>query len=156
METEMVAETGMLIRKPVTEVFDAVFNPEVTTRFWFTRSTGKLEAGRRVRWQWEMLGHSADIDVDVVETNQRIVYRWPSYKGDGQTTVEWRFTTRPDGTTFVNVVNSGFRGDPGAVARDAAGAGQGFTLVLAGMKAWLEHQLELNLIRDRFPQDVEH
>ena len=35
-----IAETGMLIRKPVAEVFEAIVNPEITTKFWFTRSSG--------------------------------------------------------------------------------------------------------------------
>jgi hypothetical protein len=32
----------MLIRRPVAEVFEAFVNPDVTTRFWFTRSSAKL------------------------------------------------------------------------------------------------------------------
>ena len=28
-----IADTGMLIRKPVAEVFDAIVNPEITTKF---------------------------------------------------------------------------------------------------------------------------
>jgi uncharacterized protein YndB with AHSA1/START domain len=28
-----VAKTGMLIRKPVEEVFEAIVNPEITSRF---------------------------------------------------------------------------------------------------------------------------
>lgn len=33
-----VAKTGMLIRKPVAEVFEAFIDPNITTKFWFTRS----------------------------------------------------------------------------------------------------------------------
>lgn len=29
------AATGMLIRKPVAEVFEAIINPDITTNFWF-------------------------------------------------------------------------------------------------------------------------
>jgi uncharacterized protein YndB with AHSA1/START domain len=150
------AEAGMLIRRPVAEVFEALIDPEVTTRFWFTRSSAKLEAGTRVHWEWEMHGHSADVDVDVVEENERILMRWPAYEGDAQTTVEWLFTARSDKTTFVAVTNTGFTGDQAAIARQAIDATGGFTLVLAGMKVWLEHEIELNLIRDRFPKDMEH
>lgn len=49
-----VSSTGMLIRKPVEAVFEAFVNPEVTTRFWFTHSSGRLEKGQRVQWTWEM------------------------------------------------------------------------------------------------------
>ena len=31
---------------------------------------------------------------------------------------------------------------------------EGFTLVLAGLKAFLEHDLRLNLIADKFPGDL--
>jgi uncharacterized protein YndB with AHSA1/START domain len=39
-----VAKAEMLIRKPSAEVFEAFVNPEVTTKFWFTKSSGRLEA----------------------------------------------------------------------------------------------------------------
>jgi uncharacterized protein YndB with AHSA1/START domain len=152
----IAAEAGMLIRRPVAVVFEALIDPEVTTKFWFTRSTGKLEAGKRIRWDWEMYDQSAEVVVDVVEKNERILMRWPAYDGSTETTVEWTFTSRPDNTTFVTVANTGFTGDQEAIAKQAIGATGGFTLVLAGMKALLEHNLELNLVRDRFPEGVEH
>jgi uncharacterized protein YndB with AHSA1/START domain len=154
--TVIAAEAGLLIRRPVAEVFRAVVDPKVTTNFWFTQSTGMLKAGKRVRWEWEMYDQSADVDVDEVVENERIVMRWPAYEGSEQTTVEWRFTAQADDATFVEVTNTGFSGDEETVARQAVAATGGFTLVLAGMKAWLEHGIELGLVRDRFPEGVEH
>lgn len=152
----IAAEMGMLIRRPVAEVYEALVDPELTTRFWFTRSTGRLEPGKSVRWDWEMYGHSADVDVDVVDEKERILMRWPAYEGDAQTTVEWKFTPGPEDTTFVTVTNTGFSGDQEAIARQAIDATGGFALVLAGMKALLEHDIELGLVRDRFPEGAEH
>ena len=40
-----VAKAEMLIRRPVAEVFEALINPTITTKFWFTRSSGRLEPG---------------------------------------------------------------------------------------------------------------
>ena len=51
-----VVKAEMLIRRPVAEVFEAFVDPAVTTKFWFTKSSGRLEAGKRVRWDWEMYG----------------------------------------------------------------------------------------------------
>jgi uncharacterized protein YndB with AHSA1/START domain len=45
-----MTKTGMLIRRPVAGVFEAFVNPDITTRFWFTKSSGRLEAGKRVQW----------------------------------------------------------------------------------------------------------
>ena len=44
-----MAKTGMLIRRPVADVFEAFINPEITTKFWFTKSSGKLETGKQVK-----------------------------------------------------------------------------------------------------------
>ena len=41
-----IVTAQMLVRRPVGEVFEAFVNPEITTRFWFTKSSGPLEPGR--------------------------------------------------------------------------------------------------------------
>ena len=43
-----VMETGLLNRKPVGEVFAAIVNPKITTQFWFTRGSGRLDASESV------------------------------------------------------------------------------------------------------------
>ena len=58
---------------------------------------------------------------------------------------------RLDETTFVSITSSGFHGTPEEVAQQAIDATEGFTFVLAGLKALLEHNINLNLIADRFP-----
>ncbi len=146
------SSTGMLLRRPVADVFEAFADPAVTTKFWFTRGSGRLEAGAQVEWAWEMYDVSIPVMVKVFEPNQRIVIDWPGY--GGQTTVEWTFAAQPDGTTFVAISESGFSGDGDAVLKQVASSTEGFTLVLAGAKAWLEHGIQLNLVADRFPNGV--
>jgi uncharacterized protein YndB with AHSA1/START domain len=81
-----VMKTGMLIRRPVAEVFEAFVNPDITTQFWFTTSSGRLEPGTQVEWAWEMYDVSAAVTVKAIEPNRRIVIEWPGYSG--LTTVE--------------------------------------------------------------------
>ena len=66
-----VAKTEMLIRKPVAEVFGAFVDPAITTKFWFTKSSGKLEDGKEVRWDWEMYGVSTRVIVKAIEKYKR-------------------------------------------------------------------------------------
>ena len=148
-----VVKSGMLIRKPAAEVFEAFVNPEVTTRFWFTKSSGRLEPGKEVTWTWEMYDASALVTVKAVEPNRRIEIEWPG--ATGPSTVEWRFTEMADGSTFVEITNSGLSGEPDAVVAEALDATEGFTLVLAGLKAYLEHGIELNLVGDRYPAGLD-
>lgn len=148
-----VVKTGMLIRKPAAEVFEAFINPEITTKFWFTKSSGKLEEGKQVQWDWEMYEISIPVDVKVIEPNRRIVIEWPGY--GAPTTVEWMFETLEDGTTFVRITNSGLQGSGDELVKQATDSTQGFTIVLAGLKALLEHNVVLNLVADRFPKGIE-
>ena len=148
-----IADTGMLIRKPVAEVFEAIVNPEITTKFWFTRSSGRLAVGRPIRWDWEMYDVSAEVTAKAIDPNRRIVIEWPGYSGP--TTVEWTFSTLNDGSTFVRVTESGFTGTGDQLAKYVADSTQGFTLMLAGLKALLEHGVRLNLVGDRYPKGLD-
>jgi uncharacterized protein YndB with AHSA1/START domain len=139
----------MLIRKPVAQVFEAFVNPEVTTKFWFTRSTGKLEAGKQVEWYWDMYDASAKVQVKAIEQDKRILIEW----SDPPNMVEWVFTARPDDTTFVSITNSGYAGTQDEIVSQAIESTEAFTLVLIGLKALLEHNINLNLIVDRFPPE---
>jgi len=147
-----VANTGMLIRKPVAEVFEAFVDPAITSRFWFSHGSARLQAGRQVRWDWQMYDVSVQVAVKAVEQDRRIFIEWGS--PDAATTVEWQFTARPDHTTFVDITNRGFQGNGDEMVKQALDSTGGFVLVLAGAKAFLEHGIALNLVADRFPDGL--
>ena len=147
-----VSNTGMLIRKPVAEVFEAFIDPAITSKFWFTKGSGRLEPGKQVQWDWEMYGASAQVEVKAIERNKRILIQWPGYSG--LTTVEWVFTPLTDNTTFVSITETGFTGDGDDVVKQALESTGGFTWALAGLKALLEHNIRLNLVADRFPEGL--
>jgi uncharacterized protein YndB with AHSA1/START domain len=148
----IVAKAEMLIRSPVAKVFEAFVDPAITSKFWFSRGSAKLEAGKSARWDWEMYGFSVEAKVKALEPNKRILVEWTAY--GAPTEIEWVFTARPDGTTFVSITNSGFSGSPQESANLAVGATEGFSFVLAGAKALLEHGVQLNLVPDRFPDGI--
>jgi uncharacterized protein YndB with AHSA1/START domain len=150
-DSPIVAKAEMLIRKPVEEVFEAFVNPAITTQFWFTKSSGRLDENKQVEWTWEMYNYTAPVKVLSIETNKKIVIEWGS---DEETTiVEWEFKSLDKGT-FVSIVNSGFQGDIDKLIAQVRDSTEGFTLVLAGLKALLEHNIRLNLVGDRFPEGL--
>jgi uncharacterized protein YndB with AHSA1/START domain len=96
-----IVKTQVLIRKPVEEVFEAFVNPEITSKFRFTESTGRLEPGKEVRCVWERYGMSAKVRAKAVERHRRIQIEW----GDPPLLVECG-----DETTHVSISNWGFNG----------------------------------------------
>lgn len=143
-----IAEAAMLIRRPVAQVFEAIVDPDITTKFWFTHSSGRLDGGRPVEWEWRMYGVSTQVDPSEIVPNEKIVMQW----SDPPTTVVWTFTRMPGDATFLEVRNFGFSGSGDAQVKQAIDSTGGFSLVLAGAKAWLEQGLALGLIGDRHPK----
>jgi uncharacterized protein YndB with AHSA1/START domain len=144
-----VARAQMLIRRPPAEVFEAFVDPAITSRFWFSKGSGRLEAGRQVRWDWEMYGASATVEVKAIEDNRRILIEWNG--PDTPTLVEWTFEPRGRDHTFVVVKNWGFHGDADRTVAQAIDSMGGFSLLLASLKAFLEHGIELNIVADHDP-----
>lgn len=141
-----VVTAEMLIRRPVSEVFEAFIDPEMTTKFWFTKSSGKLEEGRHIRWDWEMYGVHDDVYVQHIEVNRRI-----AIESSDQTKTEWTFTPRGDYETFVAIAHSGFTGSTDEMVHRAIDSMGGYTMVLCGLKALLEFGVVLNLVADKAP-----
>ena len=146
MSSDIYVQAQMLIRKPVEEVFEAFINPEVTTNFWFTKSTGKLEKGKTITWEWEMYNVKSEVQVHEVVLNQLIKTEW----GNPAVHVDYEFREMEKGTLVI-IKSYGFSqtgDDLLKIINDNTG---GFTTVLDGCKAYLEHGIKLNLIEDKFP-----
>lgn len=139
-------ETQMLIRRPAMEVYQAFIDPAITTQFWFTHSSGKLEVGKTVQWDWKMYGASTTVVTKQLVPGQLIVTEW----GEPPTTVEYYFEKISDNTTYVKIKNYGFSETGNELIDVIKNNTGGFTTVLDALKAWLEYGIQLHLIRDKF------
>lgn len=146
MESKIFVQAQMLIRKPIQKVFEAFINPEITTNFWFTKSTGKLEEGKTITWEWEMYSAKSEVKVLQIIPNQLIKTEWGLFSNN----VDYEFKEMEKGTLVI-IKSYGYSEtgeDLLSVINDNTG---GFTTVLDGCKAYLEHGINLRLIEDKFP-----
>jgi uncharacterized protein YndB with AHSA1/START domain len=144
------SEAQMLIRKPVEVVFDAFIDPSITQNFWFTKGSDRLEVGKTISWEWEIYNVSTKVIVKEILPNKKISIEW----GEPATSVDFEFKTLREGSTYVTIKHFGFSqtGDELLeVIKDSTG---GFTTVLDGLKAYLEHNINLKLIVDKFPKEI--
>jgi uncharacterized protein YndB with AHSA1/START domain len=143
-------KAGMLVRRPRAEVFNALVDPAITTRFWFTKSSGRLAPGARVRWEWEMYGASTEVSVRELEEPERLVFDW----GDADTTtVDFRFIPVADGRTYVQITETGLHGNGDQIVSRVAGSTGGFYQVLCALKALLEHDAAVPIVADSHPPE---
>ncbi|GAA5102142.1 SRPBCC family protein [Chryseobacterium ginsengisoli] len=146
MNSNIYVQAQMLIRKPIEDVFEAFINPEVTTNFWFTKSTGKLEEGKTLTWEWEMYGAKTNVKVLEIVQNQSIKTEW----GEPSTNVDYEFKEMEKGTLVV-IKSYGYSQTGEDLLKIINDNTDGFTTVLDGCKAYLEHGINLRLIEDKFP-----
>lgn len=108
---------------------------------WTIRSWQDSKLGMRNVWRF-----NTSLVKDIIE-NKKITTEW----GEPSTHVEYEFKALTADTTYVIIKNWGFK-DRGAELIKAINDNTGgFTTVLDGLKAYLEHNIKLNLISDKFP-----
>jgi uncharacterized protein YndB with AHSA1/START domain len=147
------------ISKPVHEVFEAVADPEQLSQYFTTGGAqGRLRQGDTVTWDFHDFPGAFPVHVVEVVPNERIVLTWSAAEGeqmdgDGQpeiadagydTTVTMTF--RPvDGDasrTLVEIAEEGWRETEGGL-KASYGNCMGWSQMLAAMKVWLEHGINL-------------
>lgn len=143
---------GMLIRRPPHEVFEALADPSITTRFWYTKSTGRMAEGAELTWDWEMYGASGQVRVKEVQPDRSIRFCWDGYDPAHPTTVEFQFTPHENDTTYLRITETGFTGDADTQVSRALESTGGFTFLLSSLKAALEHDITLRTTMDAHPR----
>jgi len=145
-------EAQMLIRKSATEVFNAFIDPTETKNFWFTKGSDQLEIDKAVIWTWEMYNFSTKVIAREINSPQSIKFDW--FASEKPTSVNINFKELNSNSTFVSIVHAGFDKSGDELIETVKDSTGGFTLVLAGLKSWLEHGINLNLIADKYPKEL--
>ena len=143
------------VSRPVHEVFEAVADPKQLSSYFTTGgSSARLEAGTTVTWDFHDFPGAFPVEVVEVVPDERIVLKWEAAEGppDGgvenakgasyQTTVTMRFKPTDDGRTLVEIEEKGWR-ETDAGLRASYGNCMGWSQMLAALKAWVEHGINL-------------
>jgi uncharacterized protein YndB with AHSA1/START domain len=151
LTTAPSVDVGMLIRRSPHDVFEALADPSITTRFWYTKSTGRMAQGAELTWEWEMYGASARVWVREIQADRSIRFCWDSYSPSHPTTVGFRFVPYENDTTYLSITETGFSGDADTQVSQALDSTAGFTMLLSSLKAALEHDITLRVTIDAHP-----
>lgn len=135
-------QVQLKIRKPVAEVFDAVVKADRLSGYFVQTASGPLAEGATVKWKFAEVDQAFDVIVREVAKDQRIAFEWPAASGGYLTRVEMTFKPLDDGSTMVQVAESGWRDDEAGVKASYGNAG-GWMHMLACLKAYLEYGVNL-------------
>ena len=136
------------VSRPVHDVFEAVADPgELSSYFTTGGARGRLEQGATVSWDFHDFPGAFPVEVLEVIPDSRIVLAWDGHEGGGpegyKTRITMTFKPLDEGTrTLVQITEEGW--DKTQAGLDASyGNCMGWSQMLAALKMWAEHRINL-------------
>ncbi|MEX2218584.1 MAG: SRPBCC domain-containing protein [Phycisphaerales bacterium] len=129
------------VAKPPAEVFRAIVEPGVSTRYFMATSTGALTKGSSVVWTWASYP-PVTVEVEDAVPGEAVRFRWESHPGGPTSVVAIALSAAAGGGTAVEITEGSWPDTPAGrkAAFDNCGGWQHMLLCL---KAWLEHGIDL-------------
>jgi uncharacterized protein YndB with AHSA1/START domain len=143
--TELSFTVSGRVSRPVAEVYEAVADPAQLSKYFTTGGArGRLERGAEVSWDFADFPGRFPVTVVEAQAPNRIVIEWDGNETVAdRTRVVFEFAPIDDGArTLVTITESSWRATD-AGAKSAFGNCEGWTGMLAALKAWLEHGINL-------------
>lgn len=135
------------IGRPSAEVYEAVADPEQLSKYFTTGGArGRLHPGSEVTWDFHDFPGAFPVTVVEADPPRRIVIEWAGVATTGEngtTRTTFEFEAIDDDTrTLVTITESSWL-LTGEGAKHAFGNCEGWTGMLAALKAWVEHGINL-------------
>ena len=133
-------KAAMQIQKPISEVFEAIVNPEKMSNYFISQSTGTMEEGKNLIWKFPEFDFECPIRVGKIEQDKYVSYYWEM---DGiELLVEMTLTTRENDSTLVSITEKSRANDEQGL-KWLSGNSFGWSNFLACLKAYLEYGINL-------------
>jgi uncharacterized protein YndB with AHSA1/START domain len=140
--TDLHVETGLKIRKPVHEVFEAIVDPKKMSNYFISKGSGRLDEGKTVTWTWDDMKMQADVRPSKIEPDRLVSFYWGT-SGE-ETLTEIRLDAVEPSATVVRITETGWEKDDQSIAMLARQT-QGWTGFLHALKAYLEYGVNLRI-----------
>lgn len=141
MKNELLEiKTAIQILKSVNEVFEAIVNPSKMSIYFISKSTGRMEEGRQLKWQFPEFEMEFPIRIGKIEKDKYISFYWAL---DGiELLVEITLTSIDNTATIVTITEKSRKNDEAGI-KWLKGNTEGWANFLACLKAYLEYGINL-------------
>lgn len=144
---ELKFQVHAKIKKPINEVFEAVYNPKILSKYFTTGgASGPLDKGKEVLWSFHDMEGQFPVMVKETVPHEKIIIAWDNHEG-GMTETEITFEAIEDALTLVNIRESGWQQLNQAALDESYSHCEGWMQMLCCLKAYIEHGI---VLRDAF------
>lgn len=136
---ELTIKVAIQILKPVSEVFEAIVDPEKMANYFIGKGSGRMEEGKEIEWKFPEFDMQFPITVGKIEKDSYVSYYWDV--NEKKNLVE--ITLAPFGKdTVVTVTEKGIENNEEGISW-LMGNTEGWANFLACLKAYLEYGINL-------------
>ncbi|PZQ90116.1 MAG: ATPase [Flavobacterium johnsoniae] len=136
---ELTIKVAIQILKPVSEVFEAIVDPEKMANYFIAKGSGRMEEGKEIEWKFPEFDMQFPITVGKIEKDKYASYYWDV--NEKKNLVE--ITLAPFGKdTVVTVTEKGMENNEEGISW-LMGNTEGWANFLACLKAYLEYGINL-------------
>jgi uncharacterized protein YndB with AHSA1/START domain len=143
MDLNLKFEVYSKIKKPINEVFDAVYNPKKLSGYFATGgASAPLNEGTSVTWDFADFPGAFPVHVKKVIMNEQIVLEWANNEGRNNR-VEMNFEALDPNSTLVKIRESGWSKMEQKSLDASYGNCMGWTQMLLCLKVYVEYDKNL-------------
>lgn len=95
---KLTARVSLQIQKPVEEVFEAIVNPQIMTKYFISESSGRMETGKVLFWEFGDFPGKFPVKVTEVQSDSMVSFVW-----DEETIVRIILEEQTDKSTVVTI-----------------------------------------------------
>jgi uncharacterized protein YndB with AHSA1/START domain len=133
-------KAALQMSKPVNEVFEAIIDPVKMSNYFISKSSGKMEEGKKILWRFPEFDMEFPIRVGKIEKDRYISFYWDV---DGiELLTEISLTPRANNSTLVSISEKSRENDEAGI-KWLMGNTEGWANFLACLKAYLEYGINL-------------
>jgi uncharacterized protein YndB with AHSA1/START domain len=133
-------KAAIQILKPVNEVFEAIVDPIKMSNYFISKSSGRMEEGKLIKWQFPEFDMEFTIRIGKIESEKYISYYWDV--DSIELLVEMTLKPAANNSTVVTVTEKSRNNDEAGI-KWLMGNTQGWANFLACLKAYLEYGINL-------------
>lgn len=130
----------MQISKPISEVFEAIVNPEKMYYYFISESTGRMEEGKNLIWKFPEFDIECPVKVVTIEKDSLISFYWENSGKD--LLVEMKLSSVGDNFTLVKISEKSMENNEAGL-KWLSGNSFGWSNFLSCLKAYLEFGINL-------------
>ncbi len=155
-------KAALQISKPVSEVFEAIVNPDQMKNYFISKGSGRMEEGKTLMWSFPEFEGEFPIKVGKIEKDKYVSYYWADEgedldkEGSKRLLVEITLDAYGENTVVIVTEKSMENNEKGI--KWLKGNTEGWANFLACMKAWLEYGIHLRkgAFNFRFDKNYEY